>query len=429
MKKRFQILILLNLFFSQITFGVNEFALFDLYKELHANPELSYQETETSARLAVMLKEIGYEVTEGFGGNGVVAILKNGKGKTIMLRADMDGLPVKERTGVSYSSKKKVINLEGQEVFTMHACGHDIHMTVLIGAARALIESRNKWQGTLILILQPAEEVSGGARAMLREGLYTNYPRPDYNLALHVSADLEAGKVGYISGYAMANVDSVDILVKGIGGHGAYPHKTKDPIMLATQLVMALQTIVSREISPLEPAVVTVGSIHGGTKHNVIPNEVKLQLTIRSYSDSVRNKTLAGIKRIAENLARSAGLPNTLYPVITIKDEYTPAVFNDPKLTRKLKQSFEKALGKDNVIQVSQVMAGEDFGMYGRIKPIIPTSLFWLGSVNKTKYNLSNRRGSPLPSLHSDVFMPDPIPTINTGIKALTQAAHDLFNK
>ena len=429
MKKRFQILILLNLFFSQITFGVNEFVLFDLYKELHANPELSYQETETSARLAIILKEMGYEVTEGFGGTGVVAILKNGKGKTIMLRADMDGLPVKERTGVSYSSKKKVINLEGQEVFTMHACGHDIHMTVLIGAARALLESRNKWQGTLILILQPAEEVSGGARAMLREGLYTNYPRPDYNLALHVSADLEAGKVGYISGYAMANVDSVDILVKGIGGHGAYPHKTKDPIMLATQLVMALQTIVSREISPLEPAVVTVGSIHGGTKHNVIPNEVKLQLTIRSYSDSVRNKTLAGIKRIAENLARSAGLPNTLYPVITIKDEYTPAVFNDPKLTRKLKQSFEKALGKDNVIQVSQVMAGEDFGMYGRIKPIIPTSLFWLGSVNKTKYNLSNKRGNPLPSLHSDVFMPDPIPTINTGIKALTQAAHDLFNK
>ena len=429
MKKRFQILILLNLFFSQITFGVNEFALFDLYKELHANPELSYQETETSARLAIILKEMGYEVTEGFGGTGVVAILKNGKGKTIMLRADMDGLPVKERTGVSYSSKKKVINLEGQEVFTMHACGHDIHMTVLIGAARALLESRNKWQGTLILILQPAEEVSGGARAMLREGLYTKYPRPDYNLALHVSADLEAGKVGYISGYAMANVDSVDILVKGIGGHGAYPHKTKDPIMLATQLVMALQTIVSREISPLEPAVVTVGSIHGGTKHNVIPNEVKLQLTIRSYSDSVRNKTLAGIKRIAENLARSAGLPNTLYPVITIKDEYTPAVFNDPKLTRKLKQSFEKALGKDSVIQVSQVMAGEDFGMYGRIKPIIPTSLFWLGSVNKTKYNLSNRRGNPLPSLHSDVFMPDPIPTINTGIKALTQAAHDLFNK
>ena len=429
MKKRFLILILLNLFFSQITFGVKEFALFDLYKELHANPELSYQEIETSARLAVILKEMGYEVTEGFGGTGVVAILKNGKGKTIMLRADMDGLPVKERTGVSYSSKKKVINLEGQEVFTMHACGHDIHMTVLIGAARALIESRNKWQGTLILILQPAEEVSGGARAMLREGLYTNYPRPDYNLALHVSADLEAGKVGYLSGYAMANVDSVDILVKGIGGHGAYPHKTKDPIMLATQLVMALQTIVSREISPLEPAVVTVGSIHGGTKHNVIPNEVKLQLTIRSYSDSVRNKTLAGIKRIAENLARSAGLPNTLYPVITVKDEYTPAVFNDPKLTRKLKQSFEKALGKDSVIQVSQVMAGEDFGMDGRIKPIIPTSLFWLGSVNKTKYNLSNRRGNPLPSLHSDVFMPDPIPTINTGIKALTQAAHDLFNK
>ena len=402
--------------------------LFDLYKSLHSHPELSFQEKQTSQKLALILKNLGYKVTQEFGGYGVVAILENGKGKTVMLRADMDGLPIEEKTGVSYASRKKSFNSEGREVYTMHACGHDIHMTALIGTARNLIKNKNKWKGTLILILQPAEEVSGGARAMLKKGLYSKFPLPDYNIALHVSADLEAGKVGYIPGYAMANVDSVDILIKGIGGHGAYPHKTKDPIVLASQLVMALQTIVSREISPLEPAVITVGSFHAGTKHNIIPNEVKLQLTLRSYTDEVRQKTIDSITRIAENLAQSSGLPESLYPEIVIKDEYTPAVFNDPDLTNKLRASFESSLGEENVIRVSPVMAGEDFGMFGRTDPAVPTALFWLGALNQKDYKLVKEKNNTLPSLHSNRFLPDPITTINTGVKVSTKALYDLFN-
>lgn len=405
-----------------------EINLLDLYKSLHSHPELSFQEKQTSQKLALILKNLGYKVTQEFGGYGVVAILENGKGKTVMLRADMDGLPIEERTGVSYASRKKSFNSEGQEVYTMHACGHDIHMTALIGTAQNLIKNENKWKGTLILILQPAEEVSGGARAMLKNGLYSKFPRPDYNIALHVSADLEAGKVGYIPGYAMANVDSVDILIKGIGGHGAYPHKTKDPIVLASQLVMALQTIVSREISPLEPAVITVGSFHAGTKHNIIPNEVKLQLTLRSYTDEVRQKTIDSITRIAENLAQSSGLPQSLYPEIVIKDEYTPAVFNDPNLTNKLRASFESSLGEENVIRVLPVMAGEDFGMFGRTDPPVPTALFWLGAVNQKDYKLAKEKNNTLPSLHSNQFLPDPVTTIKTGVQVSTKALYDLFN-
>ena len=273
----------------------NAIDLFKLYKELHSNPELSYQELETSKRLAFILEDLGYEVTKNVGGNGVVALLRNGKGKTVMFRADMDGLPVKERTGASYASKKKVINLEGEEVSTMHACGHDVHMTVLIGVAEYLYKNQSSWQGNLLLVLEPAEEVSGGARNMIKDGLFTRFPRPDYNLAFHVNASLPAGKVGYLPGWAMANVDSVDITIKGVGGHGAYPHTTKDPIVLSANIINQLQTIVSREIAPTDPAVVTIGSIHGGTKHNVIPNEVKLQLTLRSYTDEVRNKTISSI--------------------------------------------------------------------------------------------------------------------------------------
>jgi len=415
-------------FFLEELLAEKQIDLLDLYKSLHSHPELSFQEKQTSAKLALILKNLGYKVTQKFGGYGVVAILENGKGKTVMLRADMDGLPIEEKTGVSYASRKRSFNPEGQEVYTMHACGHDIHMTSLIGTAQNLIENKNKWRGTLILILQPAEEVSGGARAMLKNGLYSKFPIPDYNLALHVSADLEAGKVGYIPGYAMANVDSVDILIKGIGGHGAYPHKTKDPIILASQLVMALQTIVSREISPLEPAVITVGSFHAGTKHNIIPNEVKLQLTLRSYTDEVRQKTLDSIARIAKNLAKSSGLPESLYPEITLKDEYTPAVFNDPDLTNKLRVSFESSIGKENVIKVDPVMAGEDFGMFGRTSPSVPTALFWLGAVDHQDYKLAKEKNNTLPSLHSNRFLPDPGTTINTGVKVSTKALYDLFN-
>ena len=361
----------------------NKINLFELYKELHANPELSYQEFETSEKLALILENIGYEVTRNIGGNGVVALLQNGEGKTVMLRADMDGLPVEEKTGASYASTKKSVNAEGKEVFTMHACGHDVHMSVLIGAAEYLFNNQTQWQGTLVLILEPAEEVSGGARNMIKDGLFTRFPRPDFNLAFHVSPSLQAGKVGYLPGWAMANVDSVDITVKGLGGHGAYPHTTKDPIVLAANIITQLQTIVSRQIAPTDPAVVTVGSIHGGTKHNVIPNQVKLQLTLRSYADEVRNETIASIERIVRGAAISAGLSEDYYPLVEIKDEYTPAVFNNPSLVEKVQKSFSNSLGSENVIKVSPVMGGEDFGMFGRVEPIIPTALFFIikGSV------------------------------------------------
>ena len=424
--KKFLLLVVLFLI-NQLHPYENEIDLLSLYKDLHANPELSYQEFETSEKLANLLESIGYEVTRNVGGNGVVALLKNGNGKNIMFRADMDGLPVEEKTGARYASQKKVTNLDGEEVFTMHACGHDVHMTVLIGVAEYLFENKSQWQGNLILVLEPAEEVSGGARNMIKDGLFTRFPRPDYNLAFHVNAGMPTGKVGFLPGWAMANVDSVDITVKGIGGHGAYPHTTKDPIVIAANIVTQLQTIVSRQIAPTDPAVVTVGSIHGGTKHNVIPNEVKLQLTLRSYTDEVRNETISSIKKIVKGSAISAGLSEENYPVIKIKDEYTPAVFNNPSLVEKIQKSFVKSLGEKNVIKVSPVMGGEDFGMFGRVEPIIPTALFWLGAVNTKVYEKAQKEDLILPSLHSDLFLPDAEPAIATGVKAMTSAILDLY--
>ena len=424
--KKFLFLVALFLI-NQLHPYENKIDLLSLYKDLHANPELSYQEFETSEKLANLLESIGYEVTRNVGGNGVVALLKNGNGKNIMFRADMDGLPVEEKTGARYASQKKVTNLDGEEVFTMHACGHDVHMTVLIGVAEYLFENKSEWQGNLILVLEPAEEVSGGARNMIKDGLFTRFPRPDYNLAFHVNAGMQTGKVGFLPGWAMANVDSVDITVKGIGGHGAYPHTTKDPIVIAANIVTQLQTIVSRQIAPTDPAVVTVGSIHGGTKHNVIPNEVKLQLTLRSYTDEVRNETISSIKKIVKGSAISAGLSEENYPVIEIKDEYTPAVFNNPSLVEKIQKSFIKSLGEENVIKVSPVMGGEDFGMFGRVEPIIPTALFWLGAVNTKVYEKAQKEDLILPSLHSDLFLPDAEPAIATGVKAMTLAILDLY--
>ena len=300
-------------------------------------------------------------------------------------------------------------------------------MTSLIGTAMNLMKRKDEWRGNLIILLQPAEEVGSGARNIIKAGIFEKFPRPDFNLALHVSADLVAGKVGYVPGWAMANVDSLDITVKGRGGHGAYPHTTKDPIVMASQLINSIQTIVSREIAPIEAAVVTVGSIHGGTKHNVIPNEVRLQLTLRSYTDEVRNQTISTIRRMARGLAEANGLPKDLYPEITLKDEYTPALFNNLELTEKLRISFENVLGKDNVLKLSPVMGGEDFGMYGRVEPIIPSVLFWLGAVNNKVYDKSLRDNISLPSLHSALFLPDPEPTISTGVKAMTAAVLDLY--
>ncbi len=418
---------LISFFLPAIAF--TEVDLNELYIDLHQNPELSFQEEETSQKLAQLLKGMGFEVTPEVGGFGVVAVFENGPGKTLMIRADMDALPLEEKTGAKYASKKKSINQVGAEVFTMHACGHDIHMTSLIGTAQNLINMREDWSGTLVLNLQPAEERGSGARAMIRDGIFKRFPRPDFNLALHVSADLPAGKVAYVPGWAMANVDSMDIIVKGIGGHGAYPHKTIDPIVLSAQLINNIQTIRSREISPLDAAVVTVGSIHGGTKHNIIPSEVKLQLTLRSYTDEVRNNTISSIKRISRGLADSVGLPEELYPEITLKDEYTPALYNNPEFTETIRLIAEEALGKENVIKSTPVMGGEDFGMYGRVEPKIPSVLFWLGAVNKKVYDRSKRENIELPSLHSPFFLPDYKPSIETGVKVTTAMAINILSQ
>lgn len=398
-----------------------------LYKHLHAHPELSFQEKATAKRIAGELNLPGLEISEAIGGYGVVAVLHNGEGPTMMLRADMDALPVEEKTGLDYASKVTVMSDEDSTLPVMHACGHDMHMTVLTGAARYLATNRDSWQGTLLLVFQPAEERGAGARMMLDDGLFERFPRPDYNLTLHTSAELPAGQIGYTSGYAMANVDSVDILIRGVGGHGAYPHKTIDPVVIAAQLVMQLQTIVSRETSPLKATVITVGSIHGGSKHNIISDEVKLQLTVRSYSDDTRQYLLKRIKQISEGVARTAGLPEESLPTVTFKKQYTPAVHNDPALTQKIVTILEAELGKDNVISVPPVMGGEDFSRYGRVKPVIPSTLLWLGSVAPEKYTRSLEKHSVLPALHSPEFAPLPRPTIETGVRTMTEIVQKLL--
>ena len=400
-----------------------------LYKHLHQNPEISFQEKQTAKKIAGELKGLGFDVTTDFGGHGVVGVLKNGDGPTVMVRTDLDALPIQEQTGLSYASKKTQKDRDGKITHTMHACGHDIHMTTFIGTARRLKDNKDKWSGTLIMIGQPAEERSGGAKAMLKEGLFEKFPRPDYNLAIHVSADLKAGTVGVVKGYAMANVDSVDIVVRGQGGHGAYPQNTKDPIVLAAQIVQSLQTIVSREISPLEPAVVTVGSIHGGSQHNIISNEVKMQLTLRSYSNEVREHTLNAIKRMTSNLGRAAGLPDDLLPIVTVLDEYTPAAYNNPKLATKMMGVFEQTIGKQNVFELGPEMVGEDFGRYGQVEPKIPSLMFRLGTVESGKFEKAKDGKIRLPTLHSADFAPDPKPTIQTGVLTMSNAVMDLMKK
>ena len=399
----------------------------NLYKFLHSNPELSWQEDKTASHLADILEADGYEVTRGVGKKGVVAILENGKGPTLMIRADMDALPVEEKTNLKYASKVRQINRFGKEVPVMHACGHDIHMSVLIGTAKNLISMKNSWSGTLMLVLQPAEEVGQGSLAMLEDGLFERFPRPDFNLALHVGGMGPAGTIGYQLGYAMANVDSVDIIVNGVGGHGAYPHTTIDPIVLASQIVLSLQTIVSRKIDPLEPAVVTVGSIHGGLKHNIISEEVRLQLTLRSYSDEVREKTIDEIKKIVKGLGIAAGLPESKMPKVLLKDEYTPALYNDPEFSRKVLSFISEEIGDENVREISAVMGGEDFARYGRQDPKIPSLLFWLGGTSKEDWKKFQNNEIELVSIHSPFFAPDPKPTITTGIKAMSASALGLL--
>lgn len=402
-------------------------ALDSLYRHLHAHPELSLHEEQTARRIADELVGAGFEVTRRVGGHGLVGVLKNGRGPTVLVRTDLDGLPVHEQTGAAYASKVQTKNDDGDTVSVMHACGHDIHMSAFVGTARILTQFKEHWRGTLIMIGQPAEERGKGARAMLDDGLFQRFPVPDYCLALHSSAGMPAGTVGHVEGFSLANVDSVDITIRGVGGHGAWPHATKDPIVLAAQTVLALQTIVSRETSPVEPAVVTVGSIHGGAKHNIIPNEVRLQLTLRSYSDEVRNHTIEAIRRITRGLAEAAGLPQDLHPIVSVQDEYTPATFNDPDLTQRLAGVFKTWVGDDRVMQQDPVMGGEDFGRYGRTKEKIPICMFWLGAVDPELHRKHQETGVALPSLHSSQYLPLPEPTIKTGVKAMTAAVLDLM--
>ena len=422
----------------------------DLYKHLHSNPELSFKEKHSSALLAQEAESLGFNVTtglgqewvearamaetgyivDGVGGYGVVAVMKNGDGPTLLIRADTDALPVPEQTGVPYASTKMDEAWVSGEVPVMHACGHDIHMTVWTGVARELVANRDKWSGTLIMILQPAEELGLGARAMLDDGLFEDFPYPDYNLALHVSAGLPAGHVGYAPGYAMANVDSVDVHIHGVGGHGAYPHATKDPVVVAAHTVTALQTLMSREVNPLDSGVVTVGMIAGGHKHNIISEKVVLKLTVRSYTDQVRKHLLSGIERIAKAQALSAGIPEEKAPTISVKDDYTPAVYNDPDLTERIRAAISLKVGDANMHQTTPVMGGEDFSRYGRTDPKIPSVLFWLGAVEPAKYKASQQEGGKaLPSLHSPFFAPDYEPTIQTGVTAMTAAAMDILGK
>lgn len=403
--------------------------LFSLYKHLHTHPELSFKEVETAKRIGDELELAGFEVTRQFGGEGLVAVMKNGEGPTLLIRSDLDALPVPEQTGVPYASAVKSVEQTGQEVSVMHACGHDVHMSVLVGTARRMEALRDQWRGTLILIGQPAEERGAGAKLMLNAGLFEKFPRPDFNLALHVSPTLAAGKMGFVSGYGFANVDSVDIFVKGIGGHGAYPHMTKDPVVLASQIVLALQTLVSREISPLDSGVVTVGAFNAGAKHNVISDGAHLQLTVRTYSDEVRTHLLDGIKRIAEGQAKSFGMPESHMPEVKLKDEYTPSLYNNPDLTARMKQAISGEIGDANVVDENPVMGGEDFARYGRQDPKIPSLMMRLGSVSAEKIEAAQNGGPALPSLHSSRYAPLPEPTIKTGVASMTAAALDILGK
>ncbi|WP_432652275.1 amidohydrolase [Pseudoalteromonas luteoviolacea] len=401
-----------------------------LYLHLHQNPELSLQEKNTGARLAQELRQLGFDVTDRVGGYGVVGLFKNGHGPTVMIRADTDGLPIIEQTGKSYASKVRVQDANNNTVGVMHGCGHDIHMTSFIGAAEQLIKNKHQWKGTLMMVAQPAEEVGAGAKAMLKEGLFSKFAKPDHVLGLHVSASLPAGKVAISPGYALANVDSVDITVKGQGGHGAYPHTTIDPVVLASRIVLGIQTITSREISPLKPSVITVGSIHGGSKHNIISNEVKLQLTLRSYDREVRDQQIAALKRLTQGVAISAGLPADKAPVVYVHEsESIPSTYNDPELANAVTASIKNELGEENVVKADPVMAGEDFGLFGRTVENVPITIFWLGGVNPQDYAAAQKNGTVLPSLHSSKFAPDYPLALQTGVRAMTASALDLFNQ
>lgn len=398
-----------------------------MYRDLHQNPELSLMEFQTAAKMAEALRQIGFEVTTGVGGNGVVGVFKNGKGPVIMLRTDMDALPVKETTGLPFASKV-ISPADGTGVPVMHACGHDLHMTVWHGTLKTMVDLKKNWKGTIVAIAQPAEEVSGGSDRMIADGLFTRFPKPDFALCFHVSPDLPTGSIGYFPGAIFAGVNSADIKVLGVGGHGAMPHKTIDPVVLSAQMILDFQTIVSREINPVYPAVVTVGSIHGGTKHNIIPEEVNMKLTLRFFSEDVYRQIREALVRKANGLAMAAGLPEEKMPVVTFAEEYTPPVINDSELVSMAVTSMKEMLGSENVVRVDPSTVAEDFGKYGRTDEKVKISLFWLGGANREKYDESIARGTMLPALHSSNFAPDFIPAYTAGVCAMSRTMIDLFN-
>jgi hippurate hydrolase len=401
-------------------------AWLDFYKSCHAHPELSLQEKESADHVAKLLAATGARVTTEFGGYGVVGVMENGSGRTILIRTDLDALPITEETGLPYASKVKVTQPDGTSVGVMHACGHDVHQTVFIGTAQMLAAMKDHWHGKVVLIAQPAEEIGRGALMMIQAGLFEKFGKPDACIALHVMPDLEAGTVGVNSGWVYANVDSVDITVYGRGGHGARPHEAVDPIVAASQIVNALQTIVSRRMNPQEPAVVTVGSFHAGTKHNIIPGEAKLQLTVRSFTDEARNKLLDSIRQIVTDTAKAAGC---IKPpdVVVREDEFTPACYNDASLAAASKEVFTRILGAERVFDRPPSMGAEDFGQFSRASGA-PGYMFQLGIVESSRFAASKRPGAaPLPSIHSATFQPDPAPTVSTGVRCMTSLALSLL--
>lgn len=393
-----------------------------LYMDLHRNPELAFQEQQTASKLAARMKALGYEVTTGIGGTGIVAVLKNGQGPTVMLRTELDALPVQEKTGLPFASTVVVKNASGDSVPVMHACGHDLHMSAWFGTAKLMAENRQHWHGTLMMVGQPAEEILGGAPAMLKDGLFTRFPKPNYALSLHDEATLPAGQIGFHPGFFRASADAVDVTIFGRGGHGAAPQDTVDPIVIAARTVLALQTLVSRENNPMDPAVITVGSIQGGTQRNIIPEQVKLQLTVRTFSPEARKKLLVGIERVAKGEALAAGAPRE--PLVKI-EAATDAVYNDPALTTRLAATLRKALGQQNVVEMPAKMTSEDFSQYGLAG--VPSALLHIGAVDPGKLAAAKQSGTPVPGPHSPQWAPEREPTLKAAITAETAALLDLF--
>jgi len=399
-----------------------------LFIDFHKNPELSYVENRTAGIIAKELRAAGATVTEGVGGTGVVGIMKNGEGPTVLVRADMDGLPVKEASGLPYASTATQVDIEGQKMPVMHACGHDVHITSLIGTARRLAAMKDRWKGTIVFIAQPAEERIGGARKMLEDGLYTRFPKPDYALAFHVSSGTPAGKLIMEPGLNASSSDSVDIIIHGVGAHGASPHQGKDPIVMGAEIVMALQTLVSREIDPHAPGVVTVGAFHSGSKHNIISDRAELQLTVRTDDEAVRKVLLDGIRRIAANVGRMNGLPENRLPEVKLSTESTPVTINDPALTERMRGVFARELGGDVLISSPRTgMGAEDFAYFVQPEHKVPGFYFVVGGTPKAAIDAAKAGGPPVAGHHSPYFKVDAEPAVVLGATAMTAAVLDLL--